>query len=311
MNRVSLSPSVKRLTAWAFTLAAMAYIAWKVVHHEAVADWNAASLIPASPIALFIVIAMMPVNWGVEAWKWHRLMGINRPFSQSIREVLGGSALGFFTPNRSGDAVARVALLPREAREQGARAFISGAFAQMWMTLATGTFAWWVMATHLESAFLARPIIGWLLSLATAITLAAYLRWQLPLQTWGKRWPRLGLWLSANSVPTPLPLRIESLAWSGIRFAVFGGQFALALVAWGYPLDSLSIWNIPLIYLGNMLVPTAALAEMGIREALTVYFFQPNASMLWSVVQAAFTIWLINLALPAILGTWLTTKPKL
>ena len=51
-----------------------------------------------------------------------------------------------------------------------------------------------------------------------------------------------------------------------------------------------------------MIVPTAALAELGVREALLVAWMQPPASLLPGLLAAAFLVWVVNLGLPALIG---------
>jgi hypothetical protein len=89
---------------------------------------------------------------------------------------------------------------------------------------------------------------------------------------------------------------------SGLRYAVFATQFAAALAAWGIEWDLALYTTIAVVYLGNMIVPTAALAELGVREALLVAWMQPPGSLLPGLLAAAFLVWVVNLGLPALIG---------
>jgi hypothetical protein len=92
------------------------------------------------------------------------------------------------------------------------------------------------------------------------------------------------------------------IALSGLRYAVFATQFAAALAAWGLEWNLALYATIAVVYLGNMIVPTAALAELGVREALLVAWMQPAASLLPGLLAAAFLVWVVNLGLPALIG---------
>jgi hypothetical protein len=305
------SPSSKRLfrstLPWISTGAIVAYLIWETSQHEA---WNAHSsdLIPSRPWWLVGLILAMPLNWLLESWKWHRLLQRTGPFADSFREVLIGSSWAFITPNRAGDVVARVALLPKESRTQGTRAFLTGAFAQMWITLFMGPCAWWVVTSdypnHIAMLSSWTLELGLILSGLSLLTLCVYLLWKWPLG-----WNRLALASSLlHSEPVPLALRLETLLWSALRFLVFAVQFFAALLGWGISLNGLQAWYVPLVYLGNMIIPSAALSEMGTREALTIALFQPDASQWWAVVLAAFSVWLVNLGVPALAGTALSFR---
>lgn len=305
------SPSSKRLfksiLPWISTGAIAAYLIWETSQHEA---WNAHSsdLIPSRPWWLVGLIIAMPLNWLLESWKWHRLLQRAAPFSNSFREVLIGSSWAFITPNRAGDVVARVALLPKKNRVQGTRAFLTGAFAQMWITLFMGTCAWWVVTNdsphHIAMLSAWTCDVGLILSTLSLLTLCVYLLWKWPLG-----WNRLELASSLlHSEPVPLTLRLETLLWSALRFLVFAAQFFAALLGWGISLNGLQVWYVPLVYLGNMIIPSAALSEMGTREALTIALFQPDSTQWWAVVLAAFSVWVINLGVPAMAGTALSFR---
>ena len=51
-----------------------------------------------------------------------------------------------------------------------------------------------------------------------------------------------------------------------------------------------------------MIIPTAALAEMGVREALIVMVLQPAPEMVVPLIAGTFFIWALNLVIPAIIG---------
>jgi hypothetical protein len=86
---------------------------------------------------------------------------------------------------------------------------------------------------------------------------------------------------------------------------VFATQFACALGAWGFAVEPALFGAIAAVYLGNMVVPTAALAELGVREALMVAWMQPSGLALPALIAATFSVWLVNLGVPALVGAWL------
>ena len=79
-------------------------------------------------------------------------------------------------------------------------------------------------------------------------------------------------------------------------------NLAAALAAWGIEWDLALYATIAVVYLGNMIVPTAALAELGVREALLVAWIQPPGPLLPGLLAAAFLVWMVNLGLPALIG---------
>ena len=105
---------------------------------------NESAVEPERPWLLGALAAGLPLNIGLETAKWHALRARgDKPWTTSLREVLVGATFALVTPNRTGDAVARVALLPANERPSGTQAWLLSAWAQAGWTLTLGTAAWW------------------------------------------------------------------------------------------------------------------------------------------------------------------------
>ena len=296
------------------TAAALAYIAWMLAHHGIWSDGAALTELmhPAAPVLFGGLVLGLPVNIALETAKWRALTAApGAPWSKSIREVLVGTTFALVTPNRIGDAAARVALLPPADRPRGAHAWAIGAWAQAGWTWTLGTAAWWahgwfdwIVGVDLPAA--TARLIGWGLVIATLlwwmlpclIQMGLSARWRDLLTN---RWGALRSEGTINNWPAQVVL-------SGLRYAVFATQFACALAAWGGELSWATYGTIAVVYLGNMVVPTAALAELGVREALIVAWVQPTGAALPALVAATFAVWAVNLGLPALAGSWMQFK---
>ena len=150
-------PMLQKLARWLVTSAALAYVVWTLMEHKMWQDdevsqvfWN-----PPNPLLLWLFILGMPVNLGLETAKWHALTSSDRkPWSRSMREVLTGMTFGLVTPNRTGDAVARVAMVPPSERTSGARAWAVGAWAQAGWTWTFGAISSAAVLTNAAMAHL-------------------------------------------------------------------------------------------------------------------------------------------------------------
>ena len=306
-------PMLQKLARWLVTSAALAYVVWTLMEHKMWQDdevsqvfWN-----PPNPLLLWLFILGMPVNLGLETAKWHALTSADRkPWSRSMREVLTGMTFGLVTPNRTGDAVARVAMVPPSERTSGARAWAVGAWAQAGWTWTFGAISSAAVLTNAamgngEWAHGHRLPVAACAAVCVALVAAAIAWWRIPHWAasgdggWSRRFTD-----RFEGLKTPLSASQmnRQVVFSGLRFLVFTAQFACALGAWGIEVDG-SIWTaIALVYLGNMLVPTAALAELGVREALIVAWIQPEPDWTVPLVAATFAIWLVNLCIPALIG---------
>jgi len=313
MKSPHYQPQLRKWLAWITSLLALTVIIAQVAQHEALNTESIAwaQLMPKQAWPLVLAAVLLPLNWGIEALKWHLLLQrTNRFIGQSYREVLVGSTFGFMTPNRTGDALARVAMLPSEIRTHGLRSFGWSAWAQGGMTLSFGAAATAWFLNTLSIAAGTQTL--WLIPVIACAGAAAWwtLGWanaqfgQSVLLRLQKSFP-LPVWLESKSpdalksVRPQLPLII---ALSAIRYAVFTSQFALGLIAFGFSNPSELFPAIALVYWGNMIIPTAALAEMGVREALIVMVLQPAPEMVVPLIAGTFFIWALNLVIPAIIG---------
>ena len=287
------------------TAAALGYIAWALTDHSIWSDAAALEALwhPERPWLLGLLAAGLPLNIGLETAKWHALTATgDKPWTTSLREVLVGATFAMVTPNRTGDAVARVALLPAEERPIGTQAWLLGAWAQAGWTITLGTAAWWV-CTEAGQIHLSIPAEAqWTV---LAVLAAGSLVWWL-LPRLARSPQRINRWLEARwglaSGRWTTRQQLGQIALSGLRYVVFATQFAAALAAWGIEWDLALYTTIAVVYLGNMIVPTAALAELGVREALLVAWMQPPGSLLPGLLAAAFLVWVVNLGLPALIG---------
>lgn len=287
------------------TAAALGYIAWVLTDHAIWSDAAALEALwhPNRPWLLVVLAAGLPLNIGLETTKWHVLTARgHKQWTTSLREVLVGATFAMATPNRTGDAIARVALLPAEERTTGTQAWLLGAWGQAGWTLTLGAAAWWACTIAGQPRTVVPVGAQWTIFGALVAGSAAW--WFLPRIA---RSPlRVNRWLESRwgLVPGRWSSRQHRLliALSGLRYAVFATQFAAAVAAWGVDWDLGLYGAIALVYLGNMLVPTAALAELGVREALLVAWIQPAAALLPGMLAAAFLVWVVNLGLPALIG---------
>lgn len=267
-----------RLLAYGISGGALGWVCWVVLEHEVWAvDWP-------EPRwgAILLLTLFMPLNWGLEVAKWLRL---NPALSMqsAFREVMIGAAWALLTPNRIGDLAGRVAAAPSERREQASRAFVTSSGAQLLVTVLAGAGALGIG-------------VHWIYGVGSVLAIAAYLRWSphLPASI------RLTLRLTEQGAqPSTLVTRTEVLLLSMVRYAVFAGQMWLSFWAFGAEVKA---HQVPLIFLGNALIPSAALGELGIREAMSLAVISPAAGAVGGVVVAAFVVWLINLVVPAAVG---------
>jgi len=93
------------------------------------------------------------------------------------------------------------------------------------------------------------------------------------------------------------------LLLSFLRYSIFTAQYLLLLELFGIDapfLTGLSI--VMLIFLIQTVWPLPALVELGIRGNVAIWFLSAFAVAQISIISATYSLWLINLIIPALIG---------
>jgi hypothetical protein len=114
-------------------------------------------------------------------------------------------------------------------------------------------------------------------------------------------------------ITTPLSISVllqaEIFTVSLLRFIIFTTQYFLILNVFGIRFDYLTgVAVISIIFLIMAVIPTIAIAELGIRGKVALTVAGIFTSQVLGVTAATVMVWLINLIIPSIIGTLLLSK---
>jgi hypothetical protein len=278
---------------------------------------------PGIKIVLVIVGLLMLINWGVESQKWRFMIGkIERlSYFRSVMAVFTGASVSFFTPNRTGEYIGRVFILDKASHVDGILITILGSMCQLLITILTGTIAMILfipdftggntfLSGYLYWGFVALVIFLdlFLLFLVLNVQFLSVLRDKL-LRSRLKKFRRH---LAVFSEFRPRDMA-RVIGMSLLRYLVFTTQFLLLLKVFSVPVplfDGVIITS--LIFFVLSIVPTVTLTEIGVRGSAAVWLFgiwySPSSglpdSMLIGILSATTLLWIINLAIPAVIGTF-------
>ena len=277
---------------------------------------------------LLLLLFFAFLNWALEAVKWQMLIRkIERvSWIHSLQAVLTGVAVSSFTPNRVGDYFGRVFILERANHIEGIFITIVGSMSQLLVTFIMGSSGIYIMLLAYPDALLeyfgipdylytyllwggAVLVIG-LNVLLTLLFLNISMLSSLARRLKGKTLERMFSYihvLSAYSVRELVMVIILSLA----RFVVFSTQlyFLFRLFGIALPYGGAMV-IIAVIFFVMTMIPTIAITELGIRGSvalflLGIYFGHPlqmAPEVNLGIVAASSSLWIINLALPALVG---------
>jgi uncharacterized membrane protein YbhN (UPF0104 family) len=263
------------------------------------------------------VILLIPVNWGLEAWKWRLLARKveKMPYGRAYRAVMAGLCLGFITPNRVGDYAGRILALRSSKRTEAVGAVFLGRISQMLVTLSAGSLSLFYLSFS-GGEEVARPgLFGAAVATALlAILLFCGLLFSRHLLQFFHRASLLRPFRQYVSILgrySPAELG-KVLLLSGGRYGVFGLQFGLLLYVFGlrFTWEEGAVGIAGTYLLKSVLPSFNALSDLGLREVSAIYFFGFFGHPHLPVLSASLSLWLLNLGLPTAIGLFFVMRLK-
>ncbi len=270
-----------------------------------------------------LVIAMMFFNWGIEAAKWKLLVQHMQPISffTAYKSVLAGCSVTMLTPNRIGEYGGRMLFVQHQHRIKAISLTITGSISQLLITMIMGCLglAFLRFFSHNnDNALSVLPhfwgdVLIYFSVVCTLLLFLFYIRlgWLVRLM---EKLPALNKLVRHISVLDDFTgkqlLRLMGL--SLLRYLVFVLQYVLLLqvmqVGIGY---ALSFWLITVFYLVMAVAPTIGFLELPVRVKASLQLMQLFSTNTLGIQTAALAIWLINLVLPAVMGSTLILGTKI
>ncbi len=264
---------------------------------------------------LLLLFVLMLVNWWLEIRKWQILVApyekVN--FISAFKAVIGSLAFGIATPNRVGEYGFRALYLTPANRKSGILLTVLSSLAQLVFTLTGGVLAviYW-LAEHPEISALPSFSLWMLLSILLlfitgTILFICYFRLSL-FHKFSQRFRLLQKIIPPVSELKLITniLRIRVLILSLLRYLVFLIQYIIVWQFFGADLYWYeSLLSSAIIFLLMAFVPTIALAELGVRGQVSVWVAGIFTHNFLAIVAGTTFIWLVNLFLPALCGSFL------
>ncbi len=276
---------------------------------------------------LAAVLGLMVINWGLEAKKWQLVIKRLQPISwiKCLKAVFTGTTLAFFTPNRMGEYMGRVLYIDEGKRIQAVSLTIVSSMGQLLVTLVVGVVGLLVIRSELQvgaSSSLASSgsAVFWLNAVLYVSLLAAcfltllYFRlsWLIRLI---ERIPRIERFTRhvrvLDNFNATMLLQILSLSLA--RYLVFTIQYYFLFDVFGVEMNGWQVfWSVSVVFLVLAIVPTIALVtELGVRWKTSVEVVQLFSSNIVGIVATSLAIWIINLVIPALIGSLLILNIRL
>jgi hypothetical protein len=269
-------------------------------------------------IYLVIIILLMFLNWGLEAFKWKISVAVVYPvkFIQAFKAVLSGVSFSITIPNRVGDYLGRILYMPEGKRLKAISLTIIGSLAQLLVTLVTGTIGLIVLKNRLIASGVADAVTYQfaLFGMLSATILLTIFYFNLGfvenlLEQWFRRSRYLYLINAINDFGK------QRLSWllllSAGRYLIFILQYILAFRLFNVEISLLNIvWTMTLVFAALAVIPSIVLLELGIRGQVSLKLVGLFTANSLGILFTSLTIWFINLVIPALAGSLLMLSIK-
>jgi uncharacterized membrane protein YbhN (UPF0104 family) len=268
---------------------------------------------------LLVTLLLMFCNWGIEALKWKvAIESIQRiSFGKSLKAIFSGVSFSVTTPNRIGEYLGRVLYMNEGNRLKAVSLTIVCSISQLLITLWMGFTGLLLLQDPLERSGMITGI--WLQLLITGVGITSLLLTLFYFRlSWLVKWvdklpgSKRFNWLF-NAIETfDATLLLRLLSLSLIRFAVFCIQYYIVFRLFGVEVMWWQgFWAISISFLMLAVIPSIALADLGLRGEVTIRLLGLFSSNVLAISISTLVIWFINLVIPAIAGSLLILSIKI
>ena len=262
-------------------------------------------------------IILFPINIFFESIKWKiQLKPIeNISIKKSFLSIFTGISAGMFFPNRTGNFLGRIFMLEKGDRIKAALVTVVGGMAQMIVTVIIGLIA----SIFFIQKYITLYIIG-VFSISTLLSILyfnihilKYFNFLIPKKFKDKTKEYFEIFSLYNKTEL-----LKILAISCLRYLLYTFQFVLLIWAFNIPLTYFkSMIPISLTYLLMMIVPFITITEIAVRGSVSIIVFERwltingiDNSLGIMVFSASSLLWILNIAIPSIIGLLLTYRLK-
>lgn len=268
---------------------------------------------PSMYLILLLVLCLMPINWGIESYKWKTITDqVERvSYSTALKSVFSGICVGNIAPGRAMEFLAKIVFFKSENRPSITLLhFINGMF-QMLITVTVGviSIAYKLNKNNQSSNFIYVVLAGgicMILFFCWVILNVSVIQQKLKFIKWFRKMD------GAQNTQFSKALLLKLISFSIIRYLVFTTQFYLIYNALSPQNDmAQTFMSIAAYFMLTSLIPMISVIEPAIRAAIALFVFNNAADNTVIVVLSSTFVWIINVVIPSIIGYIIILKEKI
>lgn len=312
MNNIFKKLKVQKSLLWAVKFLVFVFVLYQLVKRlQKISLDDFTSLVIVKPSYIIIALLLVFLNWGIEALKWYltvRKTGFKTSNGRIIQSLLSGISTGLITPNRLGNFIGRILYFQSKQRALLVLGTLYGNLAQFIATVFFGIIGlYFTINNSIQFEYSDTLTV---LSIVLT-TLAVLIYFSFPFISFAHI---TILHRKSNIIQLfrqpAKRLFVPLLILSGFRYLVFILQFTLLLIGFGATYSHELIYSLYVLYMASTLTPTLILGKLVVRETLALIILGTIIFNPVIILAASFSLWVINLGFPALVGLYFFLKSK-
>jgi uncharacterized membrane protein YbhN (UPF0104 family) len=262
-------------------------------------------------VFLLLAFVFMFINWSIEAIKWKFVNKYVEPinFKKAYIGVLSGISISLLFPNRTGEFVGKIMVLKKDNRFKGIFSSLVSSLSQLFVTLVAGTLGLYFL--KIKNIEIISNYHQYLSLFLLVVTIFLYFFFPFIVKKYSEFFSQkirlIISFLGRFSLNELLMLFIFSL----MRYFVFIIQMYLLFISFDVKLNVLYfITCATTSFLLTTIIPTTSFTELFVRNQIGLMIFDSIVNRTELIVFVFTTLWLINIAIPAIIGLLCILKIK-
>ncbi len=248
---------------------------------------------------LILLILFTIANWFFEVLKWKTLVSSFKEISfiNAVKQSLASLTASLLTPNRIGEYGAKAIYYPKEYRKKVLILNFLGNTSQMFMTIIFGLVGLFFLVGFFNFK-INLSIVSTVLIISPIILIVLLILKLDFLKKWIKKFIN-----SILSIPTKIQLDNFKLAF--LRYLIFSHQFYFLLMIFNIDLDYFTALSlITSTYFIASFIPGFVIFDFIIKGSVAVTLFGLFQVDEIVIISVTTIMWLLNFALPALLGSY-------
>ena len=295
-----------------FGLALLLFIGFKLYTALSNDDFNGLNLNDGYSSLFIIAIFLMPVNWLLESLKWYILVNKiqKQSFAITCRDVIAGVSTSLMTPNRIGNFIGRTIHMEKGVRTKAIVSTIHSNIAQFAASILFGTIGLFFVGFDQDLLEISAVQYSAIIVLGVGLLIYYYPK-IIDFNPLSKLYSAQMKESISEVQAESLGLKSAILFLSLLRYSVFLLQFYLILSCFESDLNiGLILPAIAVVFLITTIIPSFLFGKLFVREASALFILTAFNISTPVILYTVFLLWIVNLAIPSIIGCFILIKTR-